>query len=48
VSFSLFHDEAGVDETDRMAAGYVQQVLGPYVQESTEVARSEMLIHEFK
>jgi hypothetical protein len=48
VSFSLFHEEAGVDETDRMAAGYVQQVLGQYVQESTEVAQGEVLIHEFK
>jgi hypothetical protein len=48
MSFSLFREEAGVDETARMAAGYVQQVLGQDVQESTEVAQGEVLIHEFK
>ena len=48
VTFSLFHNQAGADESTRLATNWVQQNLAQYVQGPLEVTSGEVLIHEFK
>lgn len=48
VTFSLFHDKAGAEQSTRTAATWVQQNLAQYVQGTPEVTAGEVVIHEFK
>lgn len=48
VTFSLFHDKAGAEQSTRTAASWVQQNLAQYVQGTPEVTSGEVVIHEFK
>ena len=48
VTFSLFHDKAGAEESTRRAADWVNQNLASFVQGAPEVTAGEVVIHEFK
>src|SRR5579884_4207018 len=48
VTFSLFHDRSGAEQSTRTAASWVQQNLARYVQGTPEVTSGEVIIHELK
>ncbi|HET9918645.1 MAG TPA: hypothetical protein VFQ30_02295 [Ktedonobacteraceae bacterium] len=48
VTFSLFQDRAGAEESTRLAANWVNQNLAQYVEGAPEVTAGEVLLHEFK
>src|SRR5947209_2993015 len=48
VTFSLFHDKAGAEESTRRAADWGNKNLASFMQGAPEVITGEVLIHEFK
>ena len=48
VSFSLFEDQAGAEESTRRAAHWVQQNLASFVQGAPEVVAGEVVVEEAK
>jgi hypothetical protein len=48
VTFSLYHDKAGADESTRIAASWVQQNLAQYVEGVPDVTSGDVVIHEYK
>ena len=48
VTFSLFRDRSGAEQSTRTAASWVQQNLAQYVQGTPEVTSGEVIIHVFE
>src|SRR6185369_2966732 len=45
-SFSVFQDQAGADESVRLAAEFVKAHLGPLMQQKPEVIEGQVVAHD--